>query len=381
MKATNYLSEDYKVLTKFFPAGWRVKLRELNALKRCRNIKSANILIQILLIHLADGCSLRETVARAKQAKLTSISDVALLKRLRSASQWFNWMSLALLKDIGVEILPPKWLKDYKVKTVDASVITEPGSTGTDWRLHYSMNLYNLSCEDFKITKPSVGESFLNFKIHKGDLIIGDRAYGRLKGINYVRTHHGDFISRYMNGVFSMEKDQEPFDILKECRTINYGEVKDWFVDAYTKSDHPLRESIRLCVIKKSDEEAAKSVKKAQQQFIKKQRKINPETLELHRYVILLTSLPKEISALQVLELYRYRWQVELAFKRLKSIIGLGHLPKTDEESCKAWLHGKMFVALLAQAIVDEGRRFFPWGYPIGRNKFVERNSLCITFN
>ena len=136
MKATNYLSEDYKVLTKFFPAGWRVKLRELNALKRCRNIKSANILIQILLIHLADGCSLRETVARAKQAKLTSISDVALLKRLRSASQWFNWMSLALLKDIGVEILPPKWLKDYKVKTVDASVITEPGSTGTDWRLH-----------------------------------------------------------------------------------------------------------------------------------------------------------------------------------------------------------------------------------------------------
>ena len=231
------------------------------------------------------------------------------------------------------------------------------------------------------ITKPTVGESFRNFKIQKGDLIIGDRAYGRLKGINYVRAHQGDFISRYMNGVFSMEKDQEPFDILQECRTIKHGEVKDWFIDAHTKSDHPLRESIRLCVIKKSDEEAAKSLKKAQQQFIKKQRKINPETLELHKYVIVLTSLPKEISALQVLELYRYRWQVELAFKRLKSIIGLGHLPKTDEESCKAWLHGKMFVALLAQAIVDEGRHFFPWGYPMGRNKFMERNSICITSN
>jgi hypothetical protein len=365
MKAVNYFSEDYKVLTKFFPAGWRVKLRELNALNRCRNIKSANALIQILLIHLADGCSLRETAARVKQAKLATISDVALLKRLRSTSQWFNWMSLELINKIGVVTIPPKWLKNYHIKTVDASVITEPGSTGTDWRLHYSMNLYNLSCEDFKITKPSTGESFLNFKVNKGDLLIGDRAYGRLRGMRHVRSNQGDFITRYMNGVFFLEKDNEPFDILEQCRAIGYGEIKDWTLEAYSKSEKSIKESIRVCVIKKSKEQAEASIKKARQVFIKKQKRINPETLELHGYVILLTSLPKEITASQIFELYRYRWQVEIAFKRLKSIIGLGHLPKIDDESCKAWLHGKMFVALLSQAIVDEGRRFFPWGYPI----------------
>ena len=365
MKATNYFNEDYKVLTKFFPAGWRVKLRELDALKRCRNIRSANILIRVMLIHLADGCSLRETAARAKQSKLANISDVALLKRLRNSSQWFNWMSLELLHNLGGEYTPPRWLKPYNVKTIDASVITEPGSTGTDWRLHYSMNLYNLHCEDFIITKPSTGESFCNFKIHKGDLLIGDRAYGRLKGLRYVRAHDGDFITRYMNGVYSLEMDHEPFNILKECSAMDYGEIKDWSLDAYTKGNNPLREPIRICAIRKSKEQAEISVKIARQEFIKRQRSINPETLELHRYVILLTSLPGEITATQVLELYRYRWQVEIAFKRLKSIIGLGHLPKIDEESCKAWLHGKMFIALLAQAIVDEGRHFFPWGYPI----------------
>ena len=49
----------------------------------------------------------------------------------------------------------------------------------------------------------------------------------------------------------------------------------------------------------------------------------------------------------------------------MKSILGLGHLPKGTDDSAKAWLHGKLLVAFLAQALVDEGRLFSPWGYPL----------------
>jgi hypothetical protein len=49
--------------------------------------------------------------------------------------------------------------------------------------------------------------------------------------------------------------------------------------------------------------------------------------------------------------------------------MGLGHLPKTDPVSAQAWLHGKVFVALLTQAMVDEGRTFSPWGYEVGGNR------------
>ena len=59
--------------------------------------------------------------------------------------------------------------------------------------------------------------------------------------------------------------------------------------------------------------------------------------------------------------LYRWRWQVELVFKRLKGIIGVGHLPKKDPESCIAWLYGKMFVALLVERLYREAD-FFPLG-------------------
>ncbi|WP_325344740.1 transposase [Xylophilus sp.] len=64
-----------------------------------------------------------------------------------------------------------------------------------------------------------------------------------------------------------------------------------------------------------------------------------------------------------MLELYRHRWQIELAFKRLKSLLQLGHLKKSDPQGAKAWLQGKVFVSLLIESLLVVGERFSPWGY------------------
>ena len=363
MEAKKYFNEDWKVLSSFFPQGWTVKARDYGALTRTRNIKSANVLLRLLLIHLADGYSLRETSAIAKQGKLVNISDVALLKRLKNCSDWLNWMSVELLKTKYPARLPQGRLSSYKMKSVDASIITEPGSTGTDWRLHYCINLQSLKCEQFIISKPNTGESFTNFKIEVGDLFIGDRAYGRLKGLYYIKKNKGDFIVRMKNKAFTITREGKKFNMLEEFKGMNYGKFREWDIEGSTKEG--LKMPLRLCVIKKSKQQAEQAIKKAKRYASKGRRKLDTETLELQRFIIVLTSLPKEISTEIILETYRYRWQIEIAFKRLKSIMGLGHLPKTDEESCKAWLHGKIFVAMLAQAIVEEGRHFSPWGYPI----------------
>jgi IS4 transposase len=50
------------------------------------------------------------------------------------------------------------------------------------------------------------------------------------------------------------------------------------------------------------------------------------ETWEFARHVIVFTTRYRE-SAVQILEWYRMRWQIELVFKRLKSLAKLGHLP------------------------------------------------------
>jgi transposase len=80
--------------------------------------------------------------------------------------------------------------------------------------------------------------------------------------------------------------------------------------------------------------------------------------------VLVFTTLPKpDASAAQVLEAYRLRWQIELTFKRLKSIAQMGHVPKHDDQSSRAWLYGKLFVALLSQKLATVGKAISPWGY------------------
>ena len=78
-------------------------------------------------------------------------------------------------------------------------------------------------------------------------------------------------------------------------------------------------------------------------------------------------------SAAEVLEWYRTRWQVELVFKRFKSLAELGHLPKHDEHSAKAWLYGKLFVALLVEKLIGHARSISPWGYHLGAETVSER--------
>ena len=74
------LDEDWQIVERALPAGWQAKSRELGALRRTRGIKDASHLLRVMLIHLADGCGLRETAVRAKLAGLADISDVAILK-------------------------------------------------------------------------------------------------------------------------------------------------------------------------------------------------------------------------------------------------------------------------------------------------------------
>ena len=89
-----------------------------------------------------------------------------------------------------------------------------------------------------------------------------------------------------------------------------------------------------------------------------------PETLEYARYVMVFTTVPEEsFAAADVLEWYRVRWQIELVFKRLKSLAALGHLPKYDDRSSRAWLYGKLLVVLLGQKLQRLGRAISPWGY------------------
>jgi hypothetical protein len=346
--------------------GWEDKASESGALVRKRKIDSAETLLRILLIHLADNKSLRTTAAYAEEAGICNINDVALLHRLKASEEWFRWMSLELLKDIKGPFFSHHLAKEFRIRLVNGSMISEPGSTGSDWRLHYCVQLHNLLCDTFKITSPRIGEDFQRYPVEQDDLIIGDRGYCKRRGITYVLSHGGHVLVRFHSSnlpLFLRQGGQ--FPILEHLRSLEEGAYGDWDV-WYRSPDGQSKIKGRLCAIKKSEEAIEISKKKLFKKASKQGRKLKPETIEYAEYVILFTTVNRhKFKGKELLSLYRGRWQIELVFKRLKGIIGIGHLPNQNPESCKAWLMGKMFVALLVERLHQEAEFFSPWGYPL----------------
>jgi IS4 transposase len=69
--------------------------------------------------------------------------------------------------------------------------------------------------------------------------------------------------------------------------------------------------------------------------------------------VVLVTSLTPELfPTTDILDIYRLRWRVELAFKRLKSVIGLKRPPGTDKRTAKAFILAHLLMILLLEPLV-----------------------------
>jgi hypothetical protein len=352
------LGEDWEVIETVLPEGWQEAAKHTGALMRTRGFDSAATLLRVLLIHLVDGCSLRETAVRAQAGGLAKVSDVALLGRLRGSGEWFRWMVEQMsqrLSSASQEVLPGK-----RVRLVDASVVCEPGATGSTWRLHYMIDLSTLACEQVQVTLPEEGETLTRFTVRAGDVLMADRGLAHRRGIRHVVAHEGEVIVR-MNLISVPLEDAKgrAMALLPRLRKLAIGQARAW--PAVIRDEHGSI-AVRVCALKKSAEQTRKSQEKVRQIASRKGRELQPDTLEAAGYVVVLTTLP-EVPPARILELYRHRWQIELAFKRLKSLLHLGHLKKTDPVGAKAWLQGKLFVATLIETLIAVGERFSPWGY------------------
>ena len=72
-------------------------------------------------------------------------------------------------------------------------------------------------------------------------------------------------------------------------------------------------------------------------------------------FMILATSLPTQAyPAAEAMAAYRLRRQIELAFKRLKSLLHIDKLPTTTEPGSRTWLYAHLILALIGDDISQE---------------------------
>ncbi len=328
MQTVNLLDEEWEFLTDLLPKDWREQARTSGALRRARGIGNADSLLQLILMHTATGLSLRQTVVRAHQQSLANISDVALLKRLRSSEPWLRWLT---------------------------SQMTEIGEAEIVRRVCVQRRVRELTDEHG-------GETYKRLPVAPQDLLLADRGYSNAAGVSSVRDAQGDVLVRWNSFSFPLKTlAGKPFEALKELSKLPKRGAREW---AVCFEHGGKKYTGRLCAIRKNAVAAARAREKMRQKAIRKQKKLDAEALKLAEFVVVFTTIgPEVLDTREVLELYRVRWQIELRFKHLKSLLGLGCLPKYDEQSCRAWIQAKLLCGLLIERLMREAKFFFPWGY------------------
>lgn len=364
MDDPKHFEESWHVLLGLLPSQWEQQAILQGAAERARGFESMGALLRTLLLHIGKGYSLRETSARAKAAGLADISDVALLKRLRKAEPWLQWLCARLVEENGWEV--PMQSRGWNVRAVDGTLVKEPGRNGSLWRIHYSLRIPSLICDDLALTPTrgqGVGERLTRAAAHAGDLVLADRGFCTPVGVQALARQGAAVIVRLNTSslpLFTGEGNR--FDLQQHLRQFpEAGTTQQWPV--WVQGPDQKVEG-RLCAVRKSESATRQALRRIRRKAQQGGPETKPETLEYAPYVLVFTTLPsQQFSSDEILEWYRVRWQIELVFKRMKSLAQLGHLPKHDAQSARAWLYGKLLVALLGQKLARLGRDISPWGY------------------
>ena len=182
----------------------------------------------------------------------------------------------------------------------------------------------------------------------------------------WVQGQHADVIVRFgWNALRLQTLDGTPWSALDAVRGLPDATPGEWWVQIPGTKDRPTLR-VRIVAIRKSPAAAEKARRTARKDARDHRHTVSQATLEAADYVLILTTLPEaKADAAEILELYRLRWQIEIAFKRLKSLIQIDELRAFDPDLAQTYLLAKLLGAVLVDAIRTHGPDFSPYGFPV----------------
>jgi hypothetical protein len=342
------------------------------AFTRVREIKDAKTLLRLALAYGGLGMSLRETCAWAEAGEIVSLSGPSLLDRLCKAAPWLGDIVAALIAE-QAKAPAGRWA-GYRLRALDGTSLCEPGADLTTWRLHVGYDLATGQVDQVELTDGRGAENLQRLTYRPGDVVLGDRCYARPRDLRPVLDAGADFIVRTgWNSLRLLQSDGKPFDLFAAlaAQSEQEGEVQ---VRVHEGTQAPPSEPLLLrLVIRRKDPEQAQAEQKRLLKEAKRRRgQPDPRSLEAANYILLLTSLPADVfPPADTLAIYRFRWQIELAFKRFKSLAGLDLLPAKNPELARAWIYARLIVAIIAEQIAGQVPDSSPCGPEITTCKSI----------
>jgi hypothetical protein len=347
--------------------------RDTGAIQRYRGITDAADLLRLGLTRGPGGRTLKQTAAWAYMSGVAEISAPSLSDRLHHSVSFFAELTSRLLA-ADRPAKPSLW-RGRCLHLCDGSTLSQRGSKGTDWRIHATYDLGSGRFSQLELTDGKGAEALRRAVCGDGEVMIADRGYAKAGEMATFHLGSGGqprhFIVRTGWNMLRLEKmDGKPFDLTGVLRRMEQepgadplNEPREWTVRAlYGRGKTIKRLPIRLVILPVPPEKAEIARKKVRRSGSKRQHKVDPCSTLAAGFMMLATSLPADIPASEICAVYRLRWQIELAFKRLKSLIRIDRIPTQTEAGGLSWLYPHLILALLTDDICQEILESFPFG-------------------
>jgi hypothetical protein len=357
--AASILTDQFADLLERLPAGVdldRLAL-ETKAIQRKRELGDGATLLRLALARGPGGLSLRQTSAWASMLGIAELSNPGVNYRLNQATDFLAALVEQLLaaKAPGADLRWPGRI----LRLADGTCVSKPGSKGTDWRVHGVFDLGRGGFSHLELTDEHGAEALERGAPLAGEIRIGDRNYARASVLKRFRSQSGgkaDFLVRMgWNALQLTARSDRPFDLIGYLQCLpddlSPHEVN---LRASVGRDEPAL-AVRLIVQRKTQEAAEATRLTLRRAAARKGKTLDPRSLVAAEFMILATSLPKTgYSAKAILAVYRLRWQIELAFKRLKSLLHIDRLPARTERGSRSWLYAHLILALLCDDLSQD---------------------------
>jgi hypothetical protein len=322
--------------------------REKRAIVRSRKLGEAQQLLRLAWLYGPAGMSLRAAAGWACGSGLAQLSDVAVLKALRRMADWMEALVGRALENRLEQVVAC----ERPIVLIDATSVVEPGGKTSDWLLHCRYRC-GVGFTGFELTDQHGGEHLSRHVLQKGELVIADRGYARGPGIAHVVDCGADYLIRAgWRALAWRDSDGKRLDLLGRLKHLKPGEVADLAVQVAVE-DRLL--ATRLIVLARDEDATAQAQRRVKRKAQDSCRTGDPRSMTAARYLIVVTSLDaKHYTAQKVLDLYRMRWQIELAFKRLKSLLHFDRLPAKDKDLARTWLNSHLLLALVLDTLTQQ---------------------------
>ncbi len=313
-------------------------LEKSSVIKRKRVIKNYEILFNAVYHYISDSLSFQRLSDFMFCKYGIKMSDTAWKKQFNKITKPFFHAADTILNPT---------FQDKEIYAIDATNFSSQGSKGTTMRIHTQFSLSNRINSKAIITNEHTAESLRLFEAKPNALYIADRVYGKSNQLSYLYENHADFLIRISPNLIQLYTSSS---CTKRIDFKSLMHKKTFSKTCFFKFNGVCYKTRLIGVIIPEEKQFAVE-KRVRRKSQKNQIKISKTTLEYSKWMFLITSLGSNFKTDNLIEMYRDRWQIELFFKRSKTLL---NFHKIRRSSCiymtsvvYAWMGLAMFLSKL----------------------------------